>query len=169
MSATIGRMDTHGYRLALTDRAFAFDGAYRVPTSLSLADRSVYGLRDSAAREPAGGFATILRAAVCGKLQCGENRYIRRTRPIKCGADRYGRPTGRIKCKADVYVRPADLKGPPYIRPADHKGPPYIRPADHIGSPYMTVRAAIGDVALQIVALRGRVFIGVHSKCSTPK
>lgn len=171
-------MESHGYRLAIADRAFSFDGAYRVPTSLSVADRAAYGLRGSPTRDADSGFAMALRAVICGKLQCGDNRYTRRARSIKCGSDLYGQPAERIKCEADLGDRPGERKGLPnirpgkqikcgadlYGRPADSKSPPYISSILHT-----TVRAAIGDVALRVVALRGRVFVGVHSKCSTLK
>jgi hypothetical protein len=162
-SATIGRMDTPGYRLAIADRAFSFDGVYRLPTSLSVADRAAYGLRDSTTRDGVGGFAIALRAAAVGPtstVRLGKRclPYYKDCRP----------PTNSARRPVET---PENI-GPSHLNRLGKRCLPFneakARPVSSIAS-FTTVRAAIGDVALQIVALRGRVFIGVHNKCLIPK
>ena len=158
-------MDSHGYRLAITDRAFAFDGEYRLPTSLSVADRAAYGLRDSATRYRAGGFAIALRAAAdvgpTSTVRLGKRclPYYKECRPATNSAHRR-------------LVESPENIGPNVMNRSDKRCLPYYKVAPTSRNPIVsltTVRAAIGDVALQVVALRGRVFIGVRSICSTPK
>jgi hypothetical protein len=171
-SATIASMGPYGYRLAMADRAFAFDGAYRAPTSLSVADRAAYGLRSSAACDRSAGFTEALHAATGGKLQSVADFHNVPAGHIKCGADLYS-PAWHIKCGADLYGRPADHKGPPYIierRPCITRLPKQRAMVQAGTSPSITiVRAAIGDISLRIVALRGRVFVGVKNTCSIHK
>jgi hypothetical protein len=154
-------MDSQDYRLAITDRAFAFDGVYRVPTSLSVADRAAYGLRDSTTRDGVGGFAIALRAAAdvgpTSTVRLGKRclPYYKDCRPATNSAGR--RP-----------VESPENIGPSHLNRLGKRCLPFNEAkARSVGSiaSFTTVRAAIGEVALQIVALRGRVFIGVHNKC----
>jgi hypothetical protein len=162
-------MDSPGYRLAITDRAFAFDGAYRSPTSLSVADRAAYGLSDSANRNRAGGFSIALHAAAnvghASKVHSG-NRYLPhlgercspyyRDRLSATNADR------RLPIESPKNVGLTSIVGLGKRCLPNYKAGP--------ASPrFSTVRAAIGDAVVSVVALRGRVFIGVHNKCLIPK
>jgi hypothetical protein len=158
-------MDSQGYRLAITDRAFAFDGAYRAPTSISAADRAAYGLRDSSPRQGNNGFAIALHKA----SKEGQTAAIRMGK--RCLTYYKGCPTSNPPRRQRTESPENGIVRRFPIRAGRRWLPHYKASAASETStvPFSTVRAAIGDVALQVVALRGRVFIGVHNKCLTPK
>src|SRR5579872_959034 len=152
-------MDSPGYRIAISDRAFAFDGAYRLATTLSLADRAAYGLRRYEAHNLVGGFAVVLQAAA-------KAERISTT------------PTVRLGKRCLPYYKSCSASRPAPRKPVELPNNTRRPFATEVGkrclphykasrTPVLTVscatvRASIGDVTIHAVAMRGRVFIGVR-------
>jgi len=150
-------MDQSDYPLAQTDRAFAYEGAYRTPNAMSAATREAYGMRFPLEAGAPNAFRVALRAASLHSHGGGASLAARRMpctsspRPHRaCGSSR----SGAAQTAADRAASFACAK----VR----NSPLQPRPTSFY---YLFTSAAGCDV--RAIVWRGRVYCGGKRPCPT--
>jgi hypothetical protein len=149
------------YPLALTDRAFAYEGAYRSPAAMSCAARTAYALRTSAGATAA---PVPFSAAFCAALQTREVKQPHpRARPIArptaiSVASRPRMPARAFRCIA------AQQRETPLIRPSRIA---QLRATGCNGHPPQIYVLSVlsSEYAVRAIVWRGRVHVGGIATC----
>lgn len=150
-------------RVGLADVRYAYDGAYRLPESLSLAQRSEFGLCERAGFRPP--FATVpsIDMGTTGALLAGA--LFPRAADVE-GSTPHGHAKvpaarrGPYNVQTTLPYPPADAPRHIAAKHARNRAGCAWKSTTDQRYPYSCFTASVGELAIRCIVFRGRSFVG---------